>query len=108
MPEAIDKEREKSAPFAVGSFVEYKSRSSGNWILAKVEAYEESSNHYRLDVQPHAHPDRVRARAQASGGVADQDAEAAIARERERRREREAARERHAARERGEAPVNSE
>merc|ERR1712190_81294 len=43
-------------------FVEYKSRSSGLWILARVEGYSASSNMYRLDVQPHARPDRIRQR----------------------------------------------
>lgn len=83
-----DNQREKAGPFAVGSFVEYKSRSSGHWILAKVEAYDESSGSYRLDVQPHAHPDRVRHRQARSGGDASQDPETAA-----QRRERNAARE---------------
>jgi len=90
-----DDQREKAGPFAVGSFVEYKSRSSGHWILAKVEAYDESSTSYRLDVQPHAHPDRVRHRQGRSGGEASQDPETAA-----RRRERNAARELDAGRDR--------
>mmetsp|Transcript_87114 Transcript_87114/g.244387 ORF Transcript_87114/g.244387 Transcript_87114/m.244387 type:complete len:408 (-) Transcript_87114:165-1388(-) len=53
---------EKLGPFAVGSIVEYKSRSLGQWILAKVEGFEEANQTYRLDVQPHANPERVRAR----------------------------------------------
>lgn len=53
---------DRPAIFAPGSFVEYKSRSSGAWILAKVEDWNESSQTYRLDVQPHAHVDRVRPR----------------------------------------------
>jgi len=54
--------QDRCGSFAVGSFVEYKSRSSGLWILAKVEGYDEGSQTYRLDVQPHAHVDRVRPR----------------------------------------------
>lgn len=50
-------------PFAKGSIVEYKSRTSGHWIVAKVEGFEESSGNYRLDVQPHAPAGRVRSRA---------------------------------------------
>lgn len=52
--------------FPVGSFVEYRSRSSGLWIIAMVEGYEDRTGYYRLDVQPHAHPDRIRARGSAS------------------------------------------
>jgi hypothetical protein len=63
--------QERFSSFAVGSFVEYKSRSSGLWILAKVEGYDEGSQTYRLDVQPHAHVDRVRPR----GGERPQDPE---------------------------------
>lgn len=48
--------------FALGTIVEYKSRSSGSWIAAKVEGFDESTQTYRLDVQPHARPDRVRPR----------------------------------------------
>jgi len=50
------------AVYATGSYVEYRSRSSGQWILAKVESYDELNQCYRLDVQPHAQPDRVRPR----------------------------------------------
>lgn len=57
-----------SGPFPVGSFVEYKSRSSGKYILARVEGFDESSGYYRLDVQPHADPSRVRARDSSRGG----------------------------------------
>lgn len=49
--------------YAIGSIVEYKSRSSGLWILARVEGFEETTNSYRLDVQPNAKPERIRARA---------------------------------------------
>mmetsp|Transcript_20006 Transcript_20006/g.46562 ORF Transcript_20006/g.46562 Transcript_20006/m.46562 type:complete len:423 (-) Transcript_20006:53-1321(-) len=49
-------------PHPVGSFVEYKSRSSGAWLLARVEGYDERTQTYRLDVQPHAAAERVRAR----------------------------------------------
>jgi len=45
-----------------GTFVEYKSRSSELWILARVESFNESTRTYCLDVQPHAHADRVRPR----------------------------------------------
>lgn len=57
-------------PAAVGSIVEYKSRSSGHWILAKVEGFDDVNQTYRLDVQPHAQLDRVRPR----GGSAVQGA----------------------------------
>jgi len=46
--------------------VEYHSRSSGEWILAKVEGYDEVNKVYQLDVQPKAQPDRVRARGAAA------------------------------------------
>eukprot|EP00913_Durusdinium_trenchii_P001942 g1796.t1 len=49
-------------PFPPLSFVEYKSRSSNQWILAKVESYNTETQSYRLDVQPYAPADRVRAR----------------------------------------------
>lgn len=82
-------EKEKPAPFAVGSFVEYKSRSSGLWILAKVESFDEANNSYRLDVQPHAHADRVRARTPHSGsGTTDHEREARRERNGGRDRER--------------------
>lgn len=45
-----------------GTFVEYKSRSSELWILARVESFNESTRTYCLDVQPYAHADRVRPR----------------------------------------------
>lgn len=51
--------------YALGSIVEYKSRSSGQWILAKVEGFDESNRTYRLDVQMHAQPERVRRRENA-------------------------------------------
>lgn len=54
--------RSPSLLYAVGSFVEYKSRSSGSWILAKVEGFNTSDGTYRLDVQPHAKAERVRPR----------------------------------------------
>eukprot|EP00438_Fugacium_kawagutii_P031541 Skav209362 [mRNA] locus=scaffold1388:114050:114418:- [translate_table: standard] len=44
------------------SFVEYKSRSSNQWILAKVESFNPDTQSYRLDVQPYAPAERVRAR----------------------------------------------
>lgn len=53
-------------PFPAGTIVEYRSRSSGQWILARVEGFDEANQTYRLDVQPHAQMDRVRAR---SGGL---------------------------------------
>merc|ERR1719482_1604870 len=80
-PQVVETEK---GPFAVGSFVEYKSRSSGLWILAKVEAHDASSNTYRLDVQPHAHADRVRHRTPHSPDVAGR--ERAGGRDRESRR----------------------
>eukprot|EP00927_Polykrikos_kofoidii_P022368 TRINITY_DN20907_c0_g1_i1.p1 TRINITY_DN20907_c0_g1~~TRINITY_DN20907_c0_g1_i1.p1 ORF type:complete len:431 (-),score=80.42 TRINITY_DN20907_c0_g1_i1:169-1461(-) len=49
-------------PFPPGSVVEYKSRSAGHWIAAKVEYFDEVKHMYRLDVHPHAAPDRVRVR----------------------------------------------
>jgi len=49
-------------PHVIGSFVEYRSRSSGAWLLARVEGYDEKSQTYRLDVQPHAAAERVRPR----------------------------------------------
>lgn len=52
----------RTGRFVPGTMVEYKSRTSGQWIVARVEYFEDKSNSYRLDVQPHAHPDRVRAR----------------------------------------------
>jgi len=53
---------EDAGPFPAMSFVEYKSRSSNQWILAKVESYNPDTQSYRLDVQPYAPADRVRAR----------------------------------------------
>lgn len=91
-------EEEKAAPFAVGSYVEYKSRSSGLWILAKVEAYDASSKFYRLDVQPHAHQDRVRHRTQARSAEGDA---ASRGRDRDGRRERNALRDRDSVRDSG-------
>ncbi|CAE8656746.1 unnamed protein product, partial [Polarella glacialis] len=61
---------EMLGPFAPGSFVEYKSRSSGQWILAKVESHDSANQSYRLDVQPHAHADRVRSRGFGSSSSA--------------------------------------
>lgn len=61
-PEPEQPAAESTGIYAAGTFVEYKSRSSGLWILARVEGYDESSQTYRLDVQPHAHPSRVRPR----------------------------------------------
>jgi len=60
---------------AIGSFVEYRSRSSGAWLLARVEGYDEKSQTYRLDVQPHAAAERVRPRQTALDKV-DQGMEA--------------------------------
>lgn len=60
---------EKTGLFLPGSIVEYKSRSSGQWIPAKVENYDEANATYRLDVQPHANPDRVRARGSITGSA---------------------------------------
>lgn len=60
---------EKTGLFLPGSTVEYKSRSSGQWIIAQVLNYDENNRTYRLDVQPHAQPDRVRARERMSGSA---------------------------------------
>mmetsp|Transcript_67099 Transcript_67099/g.216850 ORF Transcript_67099/g.216850 Transcript_67099/m.216850 type:complete len:186 (-) Transcript_67099:133-690(-) len=48
--------------YVIGSLVEYRSRSSGNWILSKVEGFDERTKVYRLDVQQNAKPDRIRLR----------------------------------------------
>lgn len=40
--------------------VEYQSRSSGRWLQAKVEGFNEGNQTYRLDVQPNAAVDRIR------------------------------------------------
>ncbi|CAE7373908.1 SULTR2, partial [Symbiodinium necroappetens] len=53
---------EDCGPFSPDTFVEYRSRSSGQWILAKVENFNADTQTYRLDVQPYAPADRVRAR----------------------------------------------
>jgi len=74
---------EKPSSYAVGSFVEYKSRSSGMWILAKVEGFEESSQTYRLDVQPHANPERVRPRGSGTASVSTPKDSEALARDRD-------------------------
>lgn len=68
-------ERIPATPYAVGSIVEYKSRSSGQWILAKVDGYDEVNHTYKLDVQPHAHPDRVRPRQHGPGVSVSQHSE---------------------------------
>eukprot|EP00929_Paragymnodinium_shiwhaense_P024179 TRINITY_DN14968_c0_g1_i1.p2 TRINITY_DN14968_c0_g1~~TRINITY_DN14968_c0_g1_i1.p2 ORF type:complete len:340 (-),score=64.69 TRINITY_DN14968_c0_g1_i1:78-1097(-) len=60
---------EETGLFLPGSTVEYKSRSSGQWIPARVESYDEANRQYRLDVQPHAHPERVRPRGSISGSA---------------------------------------
>lgn len=50
-------------PFPPGSFVEYRSRTmQDRWILAKVEAFDDRNQVYKLDVQPKAPMDRVRLR----------------------------------------------
>lgn len=81
---------EKPPIFPPGSFVEYKSRSSGAWILAKVEDWNESSQTYRLDVQPHAQVDRVRARTSGDRPLRDLEA-AARGRERDPKNEQDVA-----------------
>lgn len=60
--EALSDCPEEVGPFPAMTFVEYKSRSSNQWILAKVESYNADTQSYRLDVQPYAPADRVRAR----------------------------------------------
>lgn len=60
--EALSDCPEELGPFPAMTFVEYKSRSSNQWILAKVESYNADTQSYRLDVQPYAPADRVRAR----------------------------------------------
>lgn len=69
----------RTGRFLPGTFVEYKSRTSGQWILAKVDSFDEKSNTYRLDVQPHAHPDRVRARQGNNSATANGDRDRASA-----------------------------
>lgn len=61
-PEPEEPAAEPTEIYPAGTCVQYKSRSSGQWILARVEGYDESAQVYRLDVQPYAHPDRVRLR----------------------------------------------
>jgi len=51
--------------YVIGSLVEYKSRSSGLWILARVEGFDDKLQTYRLDVQPNAKPERIRPRTDA-------------------------------------------
>lgn len=46
--------------YPIGALVEYKSRSSGTWILSHVEGYDEKTGVYRLTVQPNAKPERIR------------------------------------------------
>lgn len=60
-----------ASAYAVGSVVEYKSRSSGLWILARVEGYDETTQVYRLDVQPNARPERIRPRSGSQGAEAE-------------------------------------
>lgn len=62
-----------SGPFAPGTFVEYKSRSTGQWVRGKVESFDAANQTYRLDVQPHAQADRVRARRSSLPPAADAD-----------------------------------
>lgn len=57
---------ETNGPFTAGTLVEYKSRSSGQWITAQVESYDVSSQTYRLDVQSSAPSERVRLRARTN------------------------------------------
>jgi len=61
-PEPEQPAAESSGVYPAGTFVEYKSRSSGLWILARVQGYNEGSQTYCLDVQKHAQPSRVRQR----------------------------------------------
>merc|ERR1712137_1422315 len=61
-PEPEQPAAEPPGVYAVGTFVEYKSRSSGLWILARVEGFNQSTQTYCLDVQPHAPVDSVRPR----------------------------------------------
>lgn len=67
---AADAVVELLGPYAIGSIVEYRSRSSGQWILAKVEGFDEANQTYRLDVQPHANPERVRLRCGGNSAAA--------------------------------------
>lgn len=64
-PEPEQPTAEPLTRYPAGSCVEYKSRSSGLWILARVEGFSESTQTYKLDVQPHAQPVRVRPRGAA-------------------------------------------
>lgn len=51
--------------------MEYKSRSTGTWILAKVQGYDQRTGAYKLDVQPNAKPERIRPKCkkQQTGGT---------------------------------------
>lgn len=56
-------EEEQSTGGAIlpdGTEVEYRSRTADRWIRARIEGYNSSTGEYRLDVQPHARPDRIR------------------------------------------------
>lgn len=46
--------------YPIGALVEYHSRSSGAWILSRVEGFDEKTGVYRLTVQPNAKPERIR------------------------------------------------
>lgn len=113
MEQKKEKEHESRSPFPIGAFVEYKSRSSGHWITAKVEAYDENSKIYKLDVQPHAHHDRVRARQPAgAGGDSRRERENNTVRDsghdRDRGRDRNSVREAEAAADRHESSAGRE
>eukprot|EP00930_Biecheleria_cincta_P096718 TRINITY_DN88525_c0_g1_i1.p1 TRINITY_DN88525_c0_g1~~TRINITY_DN88525_c0_g1_i1.p1 ORF type:complete len:286 (+),score=75.02 TRINITY_DN88525_c0_g1_i1:56-913(+) len=69
-----------SGPFAPGTFVEYKSRSTGQWVVGKVESFDVANQTYRLDVQPHAQADRVRARRSPLPAAAEDDYASDVAR----------------------------
>lgn len=67
-----------SKPFPPGSFVEYRSRTmQDRWILAKVEAFDEKNQVYKLDVQPKAPMDRVRLRQNGNSVPREQSAQVA-------------------------------
>lgn len=52
----------QKGPFAIGSVVEYRSRSSNQWLVAKVEGFDPAAETYALDIQSEAAADRVRSR----------------------------------------------
>ena len=62
------------ARFAVGTAVEYKSKTANAWIEAIVEGFNEATKTYKLDVQPLAQADKVRLRQQVAEAAAAEPA----------------------------------